>query len=62
MPEHASRSTGARPCRNMASTGVPIKLLHEGEGHAVVVELKNGELYRGHLDQVRAVWAFYSSL
>ena len=46
----------------MASTGVPIKLLHEGEGHAVVVELKNGELYRGHLDQVRAVWAFYSSL
>ena len=38
----------------MASIGVPIKLLHEGEGHAVVVELKNGELYRGHLDQVRA--------
>lgn len=38
----------------MASVGVPIKLLLEGEGHAVTVEMKNGELYRGHLDQVRS--------
>lgn len=29
--------------------GVPIKLLHEGEGHAVSVEMKNGELYRGRM-------------
>jgi small nuclear ribonucleoprotein D3 len=28
---------------------VPVKLLHEGEGHPVTVELKNGELYRGQL-------------
>lgn len=30
--------------------GVPIKLLHEGEGHSVTVELKNGEIYRGMLN------------
>lgn len=26
-----------------------MKLLHEGEGHIVTVELKNGEIYRGVL-------------
>ena len=31
--------------------GVPIKLLHEGEGHGVTVEMKNGEIYRGHLNE-----------
>eukprot|EP00600_Ochromonadales_sp_CCMP1393_P004021 CAMPEP_0174995286 /NCGR_PEP_ID=MMETSP0004_2-20121128/24097_1 /TAXON_ID=420556 /ORGANISM="Ochromonas sp., Strain CCMP1393" /LENGTH=117 /DNA_ID=CAMNT_0016249597 /DNA_START=83 /DNA_END=436 /DNA_ORIENTATION=- len=31
------------------SIGVPIKLLHEGEGHIVTVELKNGEVYKGLL-------------
>jgi small nuclear ribonucleoprotein D3 len=30
---------------------VPIKLLHEGEGHVVTVELKNGEIYRGMLSE-----------
>jgi small nuclear ribonucleoprotein D3 len=29
--------------------GVPIKLLHEGVGQTVVVQLKNGEEYRGTL-------------
>jgi small nuclear ribonucleoprotein (snRNP)-like protein len=29
--------------------GVPLRLLHEAEGHAVTVELKSGDLYRGHL-------------
>lgn len=33
----------------MASTSIPIKLLHEGEGHNVTVELKSGEIYRGYL-------------
>jgi len=33
------------------ATGVPIKLLHEGEGHVVTVELKNGEIYRGMLSE-----------
>ncbi|EGB10171.1 hypothetical protein AURANDRAFT_36815 [Aureococcus anophagefferens] len=33
------------------AVGVPIKLLHEGEGHMVTIELKNGEIYRGHLDE-----------
>lgn len=31
------------------SGSVPIKLLHEGEGNTVIVELTNGEKYRGHL-------------
>lgn len=34
-----------------AAVGVPIKLLHEGEGHGVTVEMKNGEIYRGHLNE-----------
>lgn len=33
----------------MPTVGVPIKLLHEAEGHIVTVELTNGEVYRGHL-------------
>ena len=33
------------------SVGIPVKLLHEGEGHAVTVEMKNGEIYRGILDE-----------
>lgn len=34
----------------MAPTiGVPVKLLHEAEGHIVTVELVSGELYRGQL-------------
>jgi len=31
------------------SIGVPIKLLHEAEGHTVTIELKTGEIYRGAL-------------
>jgi len=31
------------------SIGVPIKLLHESEGHKVTVELTNGEVYRGQM-------------
>ena len=37
--------------RNETQVGVPIKLLHEGEGHMVTIELRNGEIYRGHLDE-----------
>ncbi|PHH61734.1 hypothetical protein CDD81_8026 [Ophiocordyceps australis] len=34
----------------MASNiGVPIKLLHEAQGHTVTVELTNGNTYRGML-------------
>lgn len=29
--------------------GVPIKLLHESQGHIVSLELKTGQLYRGKL-------------
>jgi small nuclear ribonucleoprotein D3 len=31
------------------SIGVPIKLLHEAEKHTVTIELKTGEIFRGHL-------------
>ena len=30
---------------------MPIKLLHEAEGHVVTVELKSGETYRGMLEE-----------
>ena len=30
--------------------GVPVRLLHEAEGHNVTIELKSGEVYRGHLE------------
>jgi small nuclear ribonucleoprotein D3 len=35
--------------RYRMSIGVPIKLLHEAEGHTVTIELKTGEVYRGFL-------------
>jgi hypothetical protein len=35
----------------VSSIGVPVKLLHEGEGHVVTIELKNGETYRGLLSE-----------
>jgi small nuclear ribonucleoprotein D3 len=31
------------------SIGVPIKLMHEAEGHTVTIELKSGEIFRGFL-------------
>jgi len=31
--------------------GIPIKVLHDAEGHTVTIELKNGEVYRGKLDE-----------
>lgn len=33
----------------MTSVGVPIKILHEAEGHTVTVESSNGEVFRGKL-------------
>lgn len=36
----------------ISAAGVPVKLLHDGEGHVVTVELKNGEVYRGLLSDV----------
>lgn len=36
----------------VAAIGVPLKLLHDGSGHIVTVELKNGEVYRGLLAEV----------
>ena len=33
------------------TVGIPIKLLHEFEGHLIVAELKTGDVYRGKLVQ-----------
>jgi small nuclear ribonucleoprotein D3 len=33
------------------SIGVPIKLLHEAQGHVVTLELNNGTVYRGKLSE-----------
>eukprot|EP00475_Leptophrys_vorax_P008744 TRINITY_DN15691_c0_g1_i1.p1 TRINITY_DN15691_c0_g1~~TRINITY_DN15691_c0_g1_i1.p1 ORF type:complete len:126 (-),score=23.88 TRINITY_DN15691_c0_g1_i1:157-534(-) len=29
--------------------GIPVKLLHEGEGHIVTVEMVSGDVYRGQM-------------
>ena len=31
--------------------GIPIKVLHDAEGHTVTVELNTGEVFRGKLDE-----------
>jgi len=31
------------------SIGIPVKLLHEAEGHTITLEVKTGEVYRGML-------------
>ena len=33
----------------MSSIGIPIKLLHEAEGHIVTIEVRSGDVYRGRL-------------
>ena len=33
----------------MSTIGIPIKLLHEAEGHIITVETTVGEIYRGKL-------------
>jgi len=38
------------------SLGIPVKLLHEAEGHTVTVELKSGELYRGVMVDCEDNW------
>ena len=35
----------------MSIIGIPIKLLHESQGHIVTVELTNGQVYRGKLQE-----------
>ena len=35
----------------MSTLGVPLKLLHEAEGHMITIELRTKEIYRGHLEE-----------
>lgn len=57
--------TDTRPCMHtqrctMATSqkgvGIPIKLMHEAEGHVITVELKSGEMYRGELFDAEDNW------
>jgi len=41
---------------SLKGVGIPVKLLHEAEGHTVTVELKTGEMYRGQLHQAEDNW------
>lgn len=45
-----------RSGRMSKSLGIPVKLLHEAEGHIVTVELKSGEHYRGSLIECEDNW------
>jgi hypothetical protein len=45
-PSHISMSVTGK-----CGVGIPIILLHDAEGAIVTVELKNGEMYRGYLDE-----------
>lgn len=36
--------------------GIPVKLLHESEGHVITIELKTGETYRGELHEAEDNW------
>ncbi len=36
------------------SLSVPVQIFHEGEGHQVLIELRNGEIYRGHLHKTES--------
>mmetsp|Transcript_20052 Transcript_20052/g.60619 ORF Transcript_20052/g.60619 Transcript_20052/m.60619 type:complete len:130 (+) Transcript_20052:236-625(+) len=36
--------------------GIPIKLMHESEGHVLTVELKTGQTYRGELFEAEDNW------
>ena len=49
MPVPARRSP--RVSSMSKHIGIPIKVLHDAEGHTVTIELKNGETYRGKLDE-----------
>jgi len=41
---------------SLKGVGIPVKLLHEAEGHVITVELKSGEMYRGSLFLAEDNW------
>lgn len=49
-PLHPLRRLLAMAASAVSASSVPVRALQESEGHAITVELKSGELYRGHLD------------
>lgn len=51
-----NQSTTVAAAASFRGIGVPVKLLHEAEGHIVTVELKNGEMLRGNLHEAEDNW------
>ena len=49
MPEPTLRPSFSKKMSISNGVGVPIKLLHESQGHIITVELKTGGVYRGKL-------------
>lgn len=49
LEDRYSPPIGIHPVRSSMSIGVPIKVLHEAEGHIVTCETITGEVYRGKL-------------
>ncbi|RMZ54572.1 hypothetical protein APUTEX25_002147, partial [Auxenochlorella protothecoides] len=41
---------------SLKGVGIPVKLIHEAEGHIVSVELKTGEIFRGELHDAEDNW------
>ncbi len=41
---------------SLKGVGIPVKLIHESEGHVITVELKTGEMYRGQLVDAEDNW------
>lgn len=45
------------PLNKEDDIGIPLKLLHEGEGHRVIMELKNCDICRGTLTESENNWS-----
>lgn len=41
---------------SLKGIGIPVKLIHEAEGHVVTIELKSGESFRGELHECEDNW------
>merc|ERR1712070_133196 len=54
--EGGESDTGGRTMSVSKGVGIPVKLLHEAEGHIVTVELKTGETFRGTLKNSEDNW------
>ena len=49
--EVSRRAARGAPWAMSKHVSIPVKVLHDAEGHTVTVELKTGEVFRGKLDE-----------